>query len=150
MIIEVAFTMETMALELMDYSLNWTLDPFHSVVYSRQDNFSKMEDICKQNLFNLKLNTLVKNIFSCSNWLYNYTFSIHMKLQKYNHLNLFLNWKCLVLLEMAKCLVFFGGGGGYFQSPISSLIRRASGSSEINNKKQSVTDRQTLTKVEND
>ena len=66
-IIEVAFTMETMALELMDYSLNWTLDPFHSVVYSRQDNFSKMEDICKQNLFNLKLNTLEKNIFLISN-----------------------------------------------------------------------------------
>ena len=48
-IIEVAFMMKTMALELMDYSLNWTLEPFHSVVYSRQDKFSKMEDISKQN-----------------------------------------------------------------------------------------------------
>ena len=44
LIIQEAFTMEMMAMELMDYSLNWTIVPFYSVVYSIQDNFASKKD----------------------------------------------------------------------------------------------------------
>ena len=40
--------MEMMAMELMEYSLNWTNVPFYSVVYSRQDNFASKKDNCRQ------------------------------------------------------------------------------------------------------
>ena len=44
LIIQDAFTMVMMAMELMNYSLNWTIVPFHSVVYSIQDNFALKKD----------------------------------------------------------------------------------------------------------
>ena len=47
LIIQEAFTMEMMAMELMDYSLNWKIVPFYSVVYSRQDNFAPKKDNCR-------------------------------------------------------------------------------------------------------
>ena len=61
--------MEMMAMELMDYSLNWTMVPFYSVVYSRQDNVASKKDNCRQ--FFGKTVFFVKNIFSISNCWYN-------------------------------------------------------------------------------
>ena len=69
LIIQEAFTMEMMAMELMDYSLNWSMFPFYSVVYSRQDNFASKKSNCRQ-FFGITV-YYVKNIFSISNCRYN-------------------------------------------------------------------------------
>ena len=56
-------------MELMDYSLNWKMFPFFSVVYSRRDNFASEKDNCRQ--FFGKTVFFVKDIFSISNCWYN-------------------------------------------------------------------------------